>query len=346
MQAILYEAFGAPPKITTVPDPKPDADAVVVRVGASGICRSDWHGWMGHDPSISLPHVPGHELAGTVEECGANVTRWRPGDRVTVPFVGGCGVCPQCRLGNQQVCDAQFQPGFTHWGSFAQYVALKYADTNVVRLPEAMDFVTAASLGCRLTTAYRAVVAQGRTAPGQWLAVHGCGGVGLSAIMIAHAIGAQVVGVDINPDALALARSFGAAATLNAHEVVDTASAVRDLTGGGAHVSLDALGHPVACVNSILSLRKRGRHVQAGLMLADQSTPAIPMDQVIARELELVGSHGMQAHQFPALFELIASGKIDPRRLVQRTVSLAESPDELVNMGRFDKTGITVIDRF
>ena len=168
-----------------MPDPAPAPDGVVIRVEANGICRSDWHGWMGHDSDIHLPHVPGHELAGVVEAVGQETRRWKTGDRVTVPFAVGCGNCPQCLSGNQHICDDYFQPGFTAWGSFAEYVAIPYADVNLVRVPEELDFVTAASLGCRFITSFRAVVGPGRAAPGEWVVVHGCGGVGLSAIMIA-----------------------------------------------------------------------------------------------------------------------------------------------------------------
>ncbi len=188
MKAVVYEAFEKPLTIQNVPDPVPGEHGVVIRVEANGICRSDWHGWMGHDPDIKLPHVPGHELAGVIEEVGKDVSRWRRGDRVTLPFVCGCGTCPQCVSGNHQICDRQCQPGFTHWGSFAQFVAIDRADINLVRLPDTLDFVTAASLGCRFITSFRAIVAQGKVSAGQWVAVHGCGGVGLSAIMIADAL--------------------------------------------------------------------------------------------------------------------------------------------------------------
>ena len=204
MKAAIYEAFQQPPEICTCDDPLPQPDGVVLLVRATGICRSDWHGWMGHDADIRLPHVPGHELAGVVVAVGTDVHNWHEGDRVTLPFVCGCGRCEQCRSGNQQVCDQQFQPGFTHWGSYADYVAINYADGNLVRLPEDMDFVTAASLGCRFATSFRGIVAQGGVREGQWVAVHGCGGVGLSAVMIASALGARVVAVDIDPSPAAL----------------------------------------------------------------------------------------------------------------------------------------------
>jgi alcohol dehydrogenase len=274
------------------------------------------------------------------------VRRWKSGDRVTVPFVCGCGECPQCLSGNHQVCDHQFQPGFTHWGSFAQLVAIDYADINVVRLPDEMAFVTAASLGCRFVTAFRAVVDQGRVAAGEWVAVHGCGGVGLSAIMIARAAGANVLAIDIAPDKLAFAGSLGATAALNAREVKDVVSGIMEITGGGAHLSLDALGSPSTCFNSIACLRKRGRHVQVGLMLGDHSRPALPMDKIIARELEVFGSHGMQAYHYPRLFEMIRAGTLRPERLIGKTISLEESLTALTEMDSFKSTGVTVIDRF
>jgi alcohol dehydrogenase len=347
MKAVMFEKFGGALKVAQVADPCAADDGVVIKVEASGICRSDWHGWLGHDPDITrLPHVPGHELAGIVEETGKNVTRWRRGDRVTAPFVCACGTCPECLCGNHQVCDYQFQPGFTGWGSFAQYVALRYADVNLVRLPEEVDFVTAASLGCRFATSYRAVVAQGRVSPGQWVAVHGCGGVGLSAIMIAHALGARVIAVDIDAGVLKLANRLGAAVTIDAKEHADVAGAIRDATGRGAHVSVDALGSATTCGNSILCLRKRGRHVQVGLLAGDDYLPRIPMHRVVAHELEVYGSHGMQANRYDEMLTLIVSGKLNPRTMVGKTIPLEDAPSELARMGRFGSVGITVIDRF
>ena len=205
MRAAVYETFQGPVEIRSVEDPAPEDHGAVLRVEATGICRSDWHGWMGHDPDIRLPHVPGHELAGVVEAVGASVSNWAPGARVTVPFVCACGDCPQCASGNHQVCDRQTQPGFTHWGSYAEFVAIGHADTNLVALPDDVDFATAASLGCRFATSFRAIAAQGNVEPGNWVAVHGCGGVGLSAVMIAKALGARIIAVDVDDDALALA---------------------------------------------------------------------------------------------------------------------------------------------
>jgi alcohol dehydrogenase len=347
MKAVFYEEFGGPISVGELDDPTPARHGVVIEVGASGICRSDWHGWMGHDSDItSFPHVPGHELAGTIAAVGADVTGWTEGDRVTVPFVCACGACPECETGNQQVCDHQTQPGFHNWGSFAQYVAIDHADANLVALPDSMSFVTAASLGCRFATSYRAVVAQGRVAEGEWVAVHGCGGVGLSAIMIALARGARVVGVDVDERALSFAANLGADAIVRADESVHVASRIREITGRGAHLSIDALGSAETATNSILGLRKRGRHVQVGLLAGEHYRPPLPMEYVIAWELELLGSHGMQAHRYAEMFEMIAAGKLEPQRLIGKTIPLEHAPAELEAMGSFSAVGISVIERF
>ena len=344
MKAMLFEAFGQTPEIREVPDPAPSPDGVVIAVEATGLCRSDWHGWVGHDSDIRLPHVPGHEFAGTIAAVGSRVGRFQVGERVTVPFVAACGQCPECHAGHQQVCEAQFQPGFTHWGSFADYVAIDRADHNLVRLPDDMSFATAASLGCRFATSFRAVVDQGRVRGGEWVAVHGAGGVGLSAVMIAAALGAQVVAVDIAEPKLALARAMGASATLNGRDVPSVVEAVRELTGGGAHLSIDALGHPETCFNSIANLRRRGRHVQVGLMLAEAARPQIPMAEVIARELEIYGSHGMQAWRYDAMLGMILAGTLKPERLIGERLSLSDAIPALVTMGHDAPDGIAIID--
>lgn len=342
MKAAIYDEFGAPLAIRDVTDPKPRSSGVVLKVGACGICRSDWHGWMGNDPDIRLPHVPGHEIAGEIVEIGPNVRNFRVGDRVTLPFVCGCGECEQCLIGNQQVCDRQFQPGFTAWGGFAEFVAIEYADNNLVRLPDEIDFVTAASLGCRFATSFRAVVDQGKVEAGQWVAVHGCGGVGLSAIMIAAAFGARAIAVDIADDKLEFARSIGAETLVNSSDD-DPARAILDLTGGGAHLSIDAIGHPQVLFNSVSSLRKRGRHIQIGIMEAGEHSAAVPVDKIIGRELEVIGSHGMQANRYPEMLALIQEGRLEPQKLIGKTVSLRESVVELTEMWKFRASGATVV---
>lgn len=345
MRAVVYDAFQATPRVASVPTPEPSATGALIRVHATGLCRSDWHGWQGHDPDItSFPHVPGHELAGTVEAVGPEVTRWQPGARVTVPFVCACGECTPCRRGDGQVCDAQTQPGFTHWGSYAEYAVIHHADINLVALPDALSFDTAAGLGCRFATAFRAIVEQGRVAEGQWVAVFGCGGVGLSAIMIARAFGARPIAVDVSADALALAQAVGAEAALDARLFGDVATSIHELTGGGADLACDALGSTSTARGAMRSLRKNGRQVQVGLLAGADAEPSLPLHLLIAGELELVGSHGMAAHAYPRMLDMVTSGALDPARLITRRISLDEAPQALATMVSATRAGVTIIN--
>ena len=325
-----------------MPRPTAPPSGVVVQVMATGMCRSDWHAWAGHD-DIAFPHVPGHELAGVVSEVGRGVESWTVGDRVTVPFVCGCGRCEWCLAGAAQVCPAQQQPGFTHWGSFAEHVALHAADTNLVAIPDEVDFATAASLGCRFATAYRALVGRARVTDGEWVTVVGSGGVGLSVVMIARALGARVVAVDRNPEALAVATALGAEHTLLA-DGSDIPAAVAALTGGGSHVAVDAVGSEQTCADSILSLRRRGRQVQVGLLPPVAGHPRVPMARVIAWELDLLGSHGMAATDYPAMMQLIQQGLLQPQRLVERTIGLDEAAALLPRFDHSPVAGMTIVD--
>jgi D-arabinose 1-dehydrogenase-like Zn-dependent alcohol dehydrogenase len=342
VRAVVLDAVRAQPEVREVAEPAAPVRGAVVRVMATGVCRSDWHAWAGHE-AIVFPHVPGHELAGVVVEVGEQVSRWRVGDRVTVPFVCGCGRCEWCRAGDAQVCPAQQQPGFTHWGSFAEYAALHDADTNLVGLPDQVDFAAAASLGCRFATAYRALVGRARVAEGEWVTVVGAGGVGLSVVMIARALGARVVAVDRNPEALAVASELGAEHTVRA-DGGDIPGAVADLTRGGSHVSVDAVGGEQACADAILSLRRRGRHVQVGLLPPVEGDPAVPMARVIGWELDLLGSHGMAAADYPAMLALIEQGILEPQRLIERTIGLDDAAALLPRFDRATLAGMTMVD--
>ena len=345
MRAVIYEEFRGPISVRDVPDPAPRDDGVVVAVRATGICRSDWHGWMGHDKDIRLPHVPGHELAGDIVAVGKEVRGLAAGDRVTVPFVSGCGRCPPCGRGDLQVCDAQFQPGFTHWGSFARYVGLHYAERNVVHLPDSLSHVAAASLGCRFVTAYRALVQLAALGQGETLVVFGCGGVGTSSISIARALGARSIAVDVDASRLEFARSLGADVTLDAARDPDVVAHVVELTRGGADVSIDALGSTITLQQSLRSLRKRGRHVQVGLLLGSDSRPPVPMGRVIANELVLYGSHGIAATAYPEVFDFIATRGVPLDRLVGPRLGLDEAPAHLAGMGgQSGGIGMAVVD--
>lgn len=331
MQAVVYDQVGSRPRVETVAVPWCPSDGALVRVAATGVCRSDWHAWRGHDP-VPLPMTPGHEFAGTVVAVGRDVTGIAVGTRVTAPFVNSCGRCEWCRSGDAQVCPDQTQPGFTHPGSFAEYVAVRAAATNLVPLPDAIDMTTAAALGCRFATAFRALTAHAPVGPGTQVAVFGCGGVGLSAVMIAVALGARVTAVDVSTRALARAVELGAEATVDSSAGDDVATAVVAATAGGAHVTVDALGSAATAAAGVLSLRRRGVHVQVGLMFGDVARAPLPWDRVIAWELRVAGSHGMSAADYPAMLELIEQGRLRPGELVGATVDLAGAVDALVAM--------------
>lgn len=340
MRAMVYDRFGGPVEVRDLPDPVAPPGGAVIRVGASGLCRSDWHAWAGHDDTVHLPQVPGHEFAGTIASLGDGVTGWRVGDRVTAPFVNGCGVCRWCLAGQSQVCPDQTQPGFTHWGSHAELVTIRAADLNLVAVPDSLDDDAAASLGCRFATAYRAVRARADVRPGEWVAVYGAGGVGLSVVMIAHALGARVVAVDRSPAALDLAARLGAEHVVAAGS--DTPSVIADLTDGGADVTVDAVGSASTSTDAVLSLRRRGRHVQIGLLSAGQ-LPVLPLDRVLAWELDLLGSHGMSAADYPGMLDLVAAGALRPQDLLGGAVTLEIGAAMLPHTDTASPTGITVV---
>ena len=330
MRALRYDEVGGPIRMTEVPSPRCPPDGVVIAVAATGVCRSDWHAWRGHE-QVPLPQVPGHEFAGVVAEIGPAVQRFAVGDRVTAPFVNGCGRCVWCRGGEAQICPDQNQPGFTDPGSFAERVVVRAADFNLVALPDAVDFVTAAALGCRFATAFHALTTRARVRSAEWVAVYGCGGVGLSTIMVAKSLGARVVAVDPSPAARGLAAELGADVVVDNRTEPDPALAVRRATDGGAQVSVDAVGSAVTVDAAVRSLRRRGRHIQVGLM-GDAPQAPVPWELVIGHELEVLGSHGMAAVEYPKMIAMITVGRLDPRRLVGSVIDLATAGAALAAM--------------
>ncbi|WP_114907785.1 alcohol dehydrogenase catalytic domain-containing protein [Ornithinimicrobium murale] len=345
MRAVRFDSFGEMPYVTDVPEPEAPEDGVVVRVEATGLCRSDWHGWAGHDTDITtMPHTPGHEFAGVVHAVGSRVEQVRVGQRVTVPFALGCGACPVCRAGASHVCPRQWQPGVNGPGSFAEFVALPRADANVIRLPDQVSFAVAAGLGCRFATAYRAVVDVGRVRAGETVAVFGCGGVGLAVVMVAASLGAQVIATDINSASLDLATTLGADLTVDAARP-DLGARIEEATGGGADVAIDALGSIETSREATGSLTVGGRHVQVGLLppAVVDGRATVPMHTVIARELQVLGSHGMPARDYPRMLADIADGRLAPERLLGRTISLEEAPAALAAMGVRTEPGVTII---
>ena len=350
MRAAVMEGIRKPLVVRELPDPSPAPNGAVVRVEANGICRTDWHLWTGDwswfGIQLPLPHVLGHEFCGVVEAVGRDVTRVKPGDRVLVPFSQGEGTCEWCRDGHHNICDTLLTPGVVYWGGFGRYVAVPFADVNLVPLPERVGFVEAASMGCRFMTAFHGLVDQAAVRAGEWVAVHGCGGVGLSAVQIATALGARVIAVDVAPDKLAMAKTLGATAVVNAAQD-DAGKAILQLTGGGAHVAVDALGIAATCQGAVMSLRKRGRHLQIGLTSsAEQGMIALPIDLIVLKEITVVGSLGMPAPRYGTMLGMVEAGTLAPGKLVQRRIGLEEASGVLESMDRYGTVGVTVIDRY
>lgn len=350
MKAAVLTEFNKPLKIQNIPYPslqKP-TDAIV-QVKANGICRSDWHAWVGDWEWIGLkpqlPRVLGHEFVGIVEEVGNEVTGFKKGDRVIIPFNHGCGRCEYCINGHQNVCSNLQLIGFHYDGGYAQYVRIPNADLNMIHLPESIDFVTAAGLGCRYMTAFHGVVDQLKLAPGEWFSVYGCGGVGLAAVQIGTALGANVIAVDIDEKKLEKAKELGAVHIVNANH--NAPEEIIEFTKGGAHASLDALGISTTVRNSIFSLRTRGRHLQIGLTTQEEKGEvSLPIDLMVAKEISFMGSLGMQPPRYSMMLKMIENGKLNPGKLIFRTVPLEEAGDVIAEMTTYATLGSVVVDRF
>jgi D-arabinose 1-dehydrogenase-like Zn-dependent alcohol dehydrogenase len=293
--------------------------------------------------------VLGHEFSGTIEEVGKNLRKWKKGDRVIFPMNPGEGTCEWCMSGNQHVCNAgaELVPGVSYWGAFGEFVAIRFADVNLVRQPESLSFVDTASLACRYMAAFHGVVDQANVRGGEWVAVYGAGGgMGLSAVQIAVASGAKVVAVDISDAALAAAKEVGAVHCIDSRHD-DPVEAIKTLTSGGAQVSMDALGIEKTCQQSVLSLRKLGRHVQLGHTTRKEAGYVpLPIDVILLNELRLFGAFGMQGQRYGTMLAMCEAGILKPAHVVRQRVGLDGITGVFKAMGRYETTGVAVIDNF
>ena len=356
MRAAVLRDYGEPLAIEDVERPSPAPHGVVVEVEACGICRSDWHAWQGHgewaDDQVDPGQILGHEPAGRVVDVGEDVTTLAEGARVAIPFSMGDGTCWYCQNGHGEVCEDGYALGFEHdaQGAFAEYVHVPLAEYNAAPLPDGVSATAAAAMGCRFTTAFHALQHRIDVDAGDWVAVHGCGGLGLSAVQIASAIGANVVAVDLDEKALELASDLGATTTVDATDVDPEAVAksVRLATPhDGAEVSIDALGAAATCRASIRSVRPLGTHVQLGLTTdAERGEVSLPTDWMTRHEVSFVGSRGMPPSRYDEVFQFVTGGHVDPGELVTKTVGLEDVPDRLVAMNEFGTTGVEVVTSF
>jgi len=359
MKALQYEQFSGIIKLVEVPTPVLlSVHAALVQVKATGICRSDFHAYKGHLPKLTqkdLPFIPGHEFSGLVASVGTSVKLWKGGERVTTPFATACGNCMDCNTGCEHLCCLGSIIGIGTPGSFAEYVVVDHADVNLVRLPEEISFTEGAILGCRFATAYRAIVnfsGIGK-ADTKTLAVFGCGGVGLSAIMIASALNANVIGIDISADKLSLATKCGASTVLDLSQFASNPNSqdsavvefVMKFTNGvGADITIDALGNPNCVRQALMCLRRRGTHLQIGMTFEENGEKSqIPMNIVVRKELQIYGSYGMQARCYSDMLAFIVSKKLDLKLFIEKVISLEEGASLLMDMQSFRNVGINVI---
>jgi propanol-preferring alcohol dehydrogenase len=346
MRAAIVQELKKPLVIGDFPVPEVGPKDALIRVEACGVCRSDWHIWQG-DLSwaglyLQVPAVLGHEQAGTVEKVGSDVQLIKPGMRVLTPFHNGCGSCRYCVDGLSNLCD---RPGI-RTGGFAEYAMIGGADFNAIPLPDAVDFESGAAMGCRFMTSYHGVADRGEVKGGDWVVVNGCGGIGLSAVQIAAALGAQVIAVDLDETKLSRARQEGAVETIDARNG-DVPERVRDITKGGADVSVDALGIKATMLNSVMSLRKGGIHVQIGITSsAESGQVALPVDLITMSEIEFRGSLGNPNHHYRPMLNMVASGKLHPHTIIGDRIPLSKVPEVMESMGNFATVGFTTITDF
>ncbi|WP_425040967.1 zinc-binding dehydrogenase [Primorskyibacter sp. S187A] len=342
MKAAVIREFNEDLSIETVPDPVCPENGVVLEVAACGVCRSDFHGWTGEHPRVTPGAILGHEYCGTVVEAGSKA-RYTVGDRLIAPFILACGACPACDTGVSNTCENAIVPGFGTPGAYAEYVAVPF-DHNLVHLPQTMSPSLAAGLGCRVTTAWHALTDRANVRAGEWVAVHGTGGIGLSAMLLAKMLGAQVVVVDVVDEKLDHAKALGADAAVNAARE-NAAEAIREITKGGAQVSIEALGIAQTANASVECLATLGRHVHVGMPAGD-GMMEINMRAIYSKQLAFYGTRGMPAWKYPSLLDMIERGAVDLSPMVAREVTLSGASAELRAMTGPTAPGTAVITDF
>ncbi len=341
MRNMAVVEFGKPLQPVPLETPEPGPGEVLVRVLACGVCRSDLKiaaGLMPFSAHQKLPHVPGHEICGEIAACGPGA-QLPLGQRVVVHNYWGCGHCPYCVEGQENLCDAlRGWVGFTSPGGFEEYLVVP-AD-HVLPIPPHISPLAAATVSCALGTAYHAVVRRGSVQAGEVVAVVGTGGVGLYALQVAQAAGAKAVAVDVRPQSLQAAREVGARAVALPQEAEATVSA---LTGGrGADLVVDCVGTAPAFDLATRLARKAGRVVQVGYVTESPHYPPLPVDRVVLREIQITGSRYVTRPELARALNLLAEGLVRP--VISHTLPL-EQANEALEEVRVDRVVGRVVVR-
>jgi 2-desacetyl-2-hydroxyethyl bacteriochlorophyllide A dehydrogenase len=317
MRAIRMTAANQPLQMHDIPTPAIGDRDVLVRVRAAGICHSDVHYRAGRSPVRPLPMTLGHEVAGVVEQVGAQVARVNVGDRVCLHYLLSCGDCYYCSAGSEQFCARGSMLGHYSDGGYAEYIAVP--ERNAVPLPDGIPFEHGAIMMCSSATSLHAL-RKARLRAGETVAVFGVGGLGMSAIQLARALGAlDVYAVDIHADKLRLAESYGAIAVDAG--AGDPLALIRDRTSGrGVDVALEVIGLQQTMRQAVQSLAVMGRAVVAGI--GDAPLQIDTYTELLGKEAEIIGTNDHLLHELPLLIELARRGKLDLSRVVTRTVPL------------------------
>lgn len=338
MKAAVFRAADQPMHIEDVPTPVPGAGDILVRVAGCGVCHTDLH-YLDHGtPTFKPPPIIlGHEVSGTVAEAGPGVHAFAAGDRVLIPAVLSCGHCLQCRTGRENICEHSQMLGNHIDGGYAEFVAVPAKD--VVPMPADVPLVEGSIIADAVTTPYHAVVRRGKVTPGDWVAVFGCGGVGLSLVQVATAVGARVIAVDVKEAKLDAALRLGAAAIVNAGATKKVDKEIRGLSGGGVQVAFEAVGKAATQEQALNSLATGAR-----LVLVGYSPEALPLNsgRVMFRELEVVGSLGCRPVDYPRAIELVRQGKVRLLDLVTHRFPLERLGDALDTLRSGDAIRVVV----
>lgn len=336
MKAAVLHSSQTALSLEEVPRPEVEADEVLIDVEVCGVCHSDLHVADGDWPQLARivkkPLILGHEIVGRVIARGAAVTSIRVGERVGVPWVQWtCGQCEFCREGNENLCVKQRITGVMVDGGYAEFA--KAPATHVVKIPDSLASEQAAPLLCAGITVHRALK-QAKIRGGQRLAVFGVGGLGHIAVQIGRAAGAEVTAIDISEEKLALAKSLGAARTLNAA----TSNVVKEVRGsGGVHVALVTSAAKSAYDTAFYCVRPTGTLLVVGLPAQDISFPPILMASTeIQIKATAVGTR-------VDLSEVLAMGAAGTIHCQVTTRPLAEAQEVLGELSRGEVSGRIVL---
>jgi propanol-preferring alcohol dehydrogenase len=305
MKAAVVHTFGSKLAIEEVPVPTPGPGEVLVHIIASGVCHTDLHAADGDWPvKPRPPFIPGHEGAGVVAALGPGVTSLKEGDPVGIAWLhDACGACEHCMTGWETLCEKQNDSGYSVNGSFAEYAIGSAA--YVARLPERPDFAAIAPILCAGVTTYKAIK-ETEARPGEWLAISGIGGLGHVAVQYAKAMGLHVVAVDVTEDKLALARSLGADAAVNARSPGAVEQVLKQ-TSGGAHGVLVTAVSPPAFSQALHMARRRGTVALVGLPPGDFPTPIF---DVVLKRITIRGSIVGTRKDLAEALAFAAEGKV------------------------------------